>query len=32
VSVRSLRSGKGSFRESANAFWENGLFSLMPRI
>jgi hypothetical protein len=28
----SLRSGYGSFSESANVFWAKGLSALMPRI
>ena len=31
-SGKSLSSGYGSLRESANVFWAKGLSALMPRI
>jgi hypothetical protein len=31
-SGKSLRSGYGSFSESAKVFWAKGLSALMPRI
>lgn len=31
-SGKSLRSGNGSFRDSANVCWEKVLFALIPRF